>query len=52
MIFHNEKGHDGELKPVSDHSCTGINLEQAPSAFLDLHFLSSLEPVTFCAQRN
>lgn len=38
----------GDLKPVSDHSRTGINLKQAPSAFLDLHVeLSSLEPVPF-----
>lgn len=43
----------GDLKPVSDHSCTGINLEEASSAFLDLHVeLSSLEPVTFCGQYN
>lgn len=43
----------GDLKPVSDHSCTGINLEQALSAFLAVHVeLSSLEPVTFCAQYN
>lgn len=27
----------GDLRPVSDHSYTGINVEQALSGFLDLH---------------